>query len=777
MHNIITFTLIILIVFSGVLFAEGWERIYGGSNKDRGEAVAQTTDGGYIIVGATRSFGAGADDVYLIKTNAYGDTLWTHTYGGSGGDWGYSVAQTKDGGYIIVGTTGSFGAGSFDVYLIKTDAYGNTLWTHTYGGNDGDWGEYVAQTTDGGYIIVGATRSFGAGSFDIYLIKTNAYGDILWTRTYGGSDVDWGYSVAQTKDGGYIIAGETWSFGKGSEDVYLIKIDAYGDTLWTRTYGGKDVDGGHSVAQTVDGGYIIAGFTESYGAGSDDIYLIKTDDHGDTLWTRTYGGKGGDRGESVAQTSDGGYVIVGTTESFGAGKSDIYLIKTNAEGDILWTHTYGGSGGEQGEHVAQTNDGYIIIGSTESFGRGGLTVYLIKTDSLGYSGIKEKPVYKPNATSRAFGWEKGDTIFMNERSYILGGEFGFVNGKHYDLVIGYHEYTPLRLTHTTILSTFVGTEWNIGYVKNNPPNTKLYYISGEEETCFTFSGIVLELCGDFEVGLSLFDPTKKINPYIATGVGFVWYDASIFGDAEGGLAYFSIPVIAGCNLLTPYCTYTIYIKTVFPMFSGGEVIVEKYDNELNLISRKVEKPNEWRGNISIGIILNFLLEKRYIIDSDKDNVPNEFDECPNTPPNIVVDERGCPLQHKIGKKKKINVTKELEEKGKFVTNDIHFEYNSHKIPPDAYPLLNEIGTALENHPNWVIEISGHTDNIGSDKYNQKLSEKRAKSVKKYLLANFDIDKNRIIAKGYGEKRPIASNETPEGRALNRRVEFKIIKRN
>jgi len=277
MHNIITFTLIILIVFSGVLFAEGWERIYGGSNKDRGEAVAQTTDGGYIIVGATRSFGAGADDVYLIKTNAYGDTLWTHTYGGSGGDWGYSVAQTKDGGYIIVGTTFSFGAGGPDIYLIKIDAYGDTL----------------------------------------------------WTRTYGGKIVEFGYSVAQTKDGGYIIAGETWSFGAGAPDVYLIKTNAEGDTLWTRTYGG---DRAYSVAQTTDGGYIIVGETESIGAGKSDVYLVKTNSEGDILWTRTYGGSGGDRGYSVAQTIDGGYIITGRTKSFGASKMDVYLIKTDSLG-------------------------------------------------------------------------------------------------------------------------------------------------------------------------------------------------------------------------------------------------------------------------------------------------------------------------------------------------------------------------------------------------------------------------------------------------------------
>jgi hypothetical protein len=232
------------------------------------------------MVGVTQSFGKGVEDVWLVKTNAYGDTLWTRNYGDTGDDRGYSVQQTSDGGYIVAGWTNSFGAGSYDVYLIKTDSSGDTLWTRTLGGTGDDRGYSVQQTSDGGYIVAGNTTSFGAGVHDVWLIKTDAHGDTIWTRTYGGIHDDLGYSVQQTADGGYIIAGWTNSFGDLNGDVYLVKTNASGETLWTRTYGGTGVDIGYSVQQTTDRGYIVAGWANSFGSGYFDVYLVKTDSNG-----------------------------------------------------------------------------------------------------------------------------------------------------------------------------------------------------------------------------------------------------------------------------------------------------------------------------------------------------------------------------------------------------------------------------------------------------------------------------------------------------------------
>ena len=359
-----------------------FERMYGGDGYDRGESVQQTTDGGYVIVGSTRSFGAGLNDVYLIKTNSLGDTIWTKTYGGVDSDVGRSLQQTADGGYIIVGHTKSFGAGDLDVYLIKTNVSGDTVWTKTFGGSDWDIGESVQQTSDGGYIIAGLTRSFGEGIYDVYVIKTDGSGDTLWTRTYGGTDNDQGKSILETTDEGYIIAGLTRSFGAGDYDVYLIRIDTSGDTLWTRTYGDTLIDQGFSVQQTMDGGYIIAGETVPLETEFYDFYLIKTNASGDTLWTRTYGGPDEDAANFVRQTLDGGFILLGYTYSFGAGGGDIYLIKTDSSGDTLWTRTYGDSLGDVGYAVQQTTDGgYIITGVGEPAGTpGNSDVFLIKIE-------------------------------------------------------------------------------------------------------------------------------------------------------------------------------------------------------------------------------------------------------------------------------------------------------------------------------------------------------------------------------------------------------------
>jgi hypothetical protein len=303
-----------------------WFKTFGGSGNDEGWSVQQTSDGGFILLGRKESFGAGGFDVWLIKTDADGNKLWEKTFGGRYSEWSSSVRQTSDGGFIIVGDTWSFGAG--DVWLIKTDANGNEQWEKTFGGRYPDRGRSVRQTSDGGFIIVGYTESFGAGWADVWLIKTDADGNKLWDRTFGGSDWDDGWSVQQTSDGGFIIVGETTSFGAGWADVWLIKTDADGNKLWDRTFGGSDWDWGFSVQQTSDGGFILVGYTESFGAGWADVWLIKTDADGNKLWDRTFGGSSYDYGYSVQQTSDGGFIIVGETTSFGAGEADVLLIKS-----------------------------------------------------------------------------------------------------------------------------------------------------------------------------------------------------------------------------------------------------------------------------------------------------------------------------------------------------------------------------------------------------------------------------------------------------------------
>ena len=378
--------LIILFIFASLVNAQTtFQRTYGGAYYDSGFRVLETSDHGYIIVGTTRSFSNDTTDIYVIRTDEIGDTLWTKTYGGDLWDSGVAIQHASDGGYIIAAASNSINPGSYDIYLIKINTSGDTLWTKSVGGPATDYTHSLQTTSDGGYVVLAHTLSFGHGLMDFYLLKFDQKGDTLWTKTYGGAQNDWGATVQQTRDGGFILVGDTQSFGDSNGDVYLIKTDTNGDTLWTKTYGGGDYDRGYHVIQTNDNGYIIAGVTKSFGAGEHDLYIIKTDASGDTLWTKTLGGPDWDAANFVQQTADGDYILVGGINTIGLGASDVYLVKMNSAGDTLWTRFFGGVKNETASCVRQTTDGgFVIVGRSESFTTGqGYDVYLIKTNESG----------------------------------------------------------------------------------------------------------------------------------------------------------------------------------------------------------------------------------------------------------------------------------------------------------------------------------------------------------------------------------------------------------
>ncbi len=351
---------------------------------DGAYCVQQTADGGYIIAGYTYSNITRSQDIWLVKMNAAGDTTWTRTFGDGFLNMGRVAQQTTDGGYIVAGLSGNFDASPVIVMLYKTDATGNPLWERIFYERQLEMDRAVQQTSDGGFIITGYVHPVETQIDDVFLVKTDAQGDTVWSRSYGSINTDQGSAVQQTSDGGYVIAGWTVSGRNTLTDALLIKTDAQGDTLWTKTYGGDSLDVGLSMQQTSDEGYIILGETRSYGQGDWDIWLIKTDSQGDTLWTSTFGGAGFDAGYSIQQTTDNGYIITGETESFGLGNSDVWLIKTDATGKEVWNRTYGGPYEEIGWSVRQTSDGgYIIAGQTRSFGSGFLDGWIIKTDENG----------------------------------------------------------------------------------------------------------------------------------------------------------------------------------------------------------------------------------------------------------------------------------------------------------------------------------------------------------------------------------------------------------
>lgn len=362
-----------------------WAKTFGGVNDDKGWCVQQTSDNGYVIVGWTNSFGAGSYDIYLIKTDESGDTLWTETYGADGSQDGRCVRQTSDGGYVIAGNTQPIGIMGSYLWLIKTDSVGGVVWTKTWGETpvpNINTGRCVQLTLDGGYIISGHAQFLGPdNNEDVYLVKTDSSGDTEWEKFYGGSGYEIGYWTQQTLDGGYVVVGYTTSFGAGNEDVYLVKTDASGTVEWTKTYGGGGTDSAYSIQQTSDHGYIMAGFTDSSGAGSYDVYVIRTDAAGNVLWDRTYGGGGFDKGYSVQSISDGTFIVSGTSRSFGDSSGDVYLLKLDSAGDVLWSNTYDAGDNDRGWSVQQTSDGdYIVAGYSHPAGHSDVLLFKVAGD-------------------------------------------------------------------------------------------------------------------------------------------------------------------------------------------------------------------------------------------------------------------------------------------------------------------------------------------------------------------------------------------------------------
>jgi len=368
-------------------------KTFGGIEEDWGHSVQQTSDGGYIISGGTESYGPGEEDAWLIKTDSSGNEEWNKTFGGSGWETGISVQQTSDGGYVIGGGTNSSGADDMDIWLIKTDGLGNEQWNRTFDSGVEDYGYAAQQTSDGGYIIVGCTNYIiGADFLDVWLIKTDSLGNEQWNKTFGGSEREYGLSVRQTSDGGYIVVGATSSFGAGNPDAWLLKTDSSGNEQWNKTFGWGLWDFGQSVQQTSDSGYIIAGLTNSTGAGDSDAWLIKTDGSGNEQWNKTFGGSDRDEGQTALETSDGGYIMAGTTNSSGASYPNVWLIKTDNLGNEEWNKIFGGNNWDVssfhwfGHAIQQTSDDeYVVAGGTRSYGAGEWDVWLIKINASGKS--------------------------------------------------------------------------------------------------------------------------------------------------------------------------------------------------------------------------------------------------------------------------------------------------------------------------------------------------------------------------------------------------------
>jgi len=362
-----------------------WVRLYDGYGSESGRSIYQTTDGGYIVAGYTNSFGAGGDDIWLLKFAGNGELMWQKTYGGSGRERGYSIQQTSDEGFIVAGSSQSLVGGDTDLLVLKLGSDGSVDWEKTYGGSEFDEARSIQEIAGGGYIVTGYTRSFGFGNLDIWLLKLDTMGDLVWEKAFGGICTYEAYTVKETTDGGYVVAGIVHSCELANRDVLILKFDRDGDLLWRRNYGGGSSEYTYAIDQASDGGYIVAGYTSSFGSTSyADIWVLKLDSNGFISWQKTFGGNLFDRAYATQHTTDGGYIVAGATQSYGSGSDDMWLIKLDSSGGIEWQKVYGGSDSDIAYSIKQvSDDGYIVAGRSFSFNEGNDGMIVLKLDSEG----------------------------------------------------------------------------------------------------------------------------------------------------------------------------------------------------------------------------------------------------------------------------------------------------------------------------------------------------------------------------------------------------------
>jgi Tol biopolymer transport system component len=367
-----------------------WIRTYEGDPVSASFDAVLAGDGGYLLVGSTNYShrDAANEDIHLMKIDATGQMLWEKTYGGDRFDRGEAILPSAGGGFVILAETESSGAGSRDMYLLRVENDGSQIWAHTFGGPGKERANAMLQTADGGYILAGQTASLGAGGADLYLVKTDDQGGEVWSRAYGGEHDEEGYDIRQTPDGGFLVLGQVVQgeavYVNQKPDILLLKTGSSGEELWSHVWATEDADGGHVLLPTSDGAYLIAGITAPAGNQSDiDVLFVKIDAEGNQIWNKPLGDQDAvDYGTDAIELLGGDYLLTGLFSRGGRGA--IPLTRTGSDGEMLWTRSLvEGRGNKVGMRLLPTSDGgYLIVGTTDEFGRGFETI-LLKTDSEG----------------------------------------------------------------------------------------------------------------------------------------------------------------------------------------------------------------------------------------------------------------------------------------------------------------------------------------------------------------------------------------------------------
>ncbi len=359
-----------------------WAASLGGPGTDdifRG--VEAASGGGYIVAGTTDSFGAGKNDAWLIKLDEDGNVAWQRTYGGKGGDVARAIRSTADGGFVIGGITYSFTSGAADFWVLKFDANEDLQWQKSYGGPSNDMAHAIEPTSDGGFLVGGFTTSFGAVLKDYFVIKLDSEGNVQWQKRFGGAKDDVVRILMETSDGKYLVGGFSHSFGTAG-DIMILKLDSDGNLEWQKRYGGGKFEEVSTILEAPDG-YIILEQSASFSSTADG-WIFKVDEDGNMLWQKRYGGGKFDELSAARLTPDGGFIVAGETKSFAAINEDFWVVKFDSDGNIQWQKRHGGSGIDEAEAIALTPDGgSIVVGTTRSFGVLGEDVWMMRLDSAG----------------------------------------------------------------------------------------------------------------------------------------------------------------------------------------------------------------------------------------------------------------------------------------------------------------------------------------------------------------------------------------------------------
>lgn len=378
------------------------EKIFSAPTNSLVKGLIRTFDGGYAVASSVDSSGAGNYDFCLLKLDASLQPEWSYTYGGQQEETCFHLRQTADSGFVLSGYSTSFTNGSRDAMILKTNKDGVLEWSKIIGGTLEDRFTWCEPKPDGTITCAGNTKSAGAGDDDMLMVKFDSNGDTLWTRMFGGSVYDAGICIANLISGGYVMSGRVYSFGTGLRDACLLRTDENGNLEWFRTYGGPFTDEGMIVKQTADRGFLISGASESFApAGYYDVYTVRTDSTGLLLWSRNYGGNKTDATYDFIENPDGGFTILGFSESFnsnlfqphspemlGDDSASVYVIRTNAQGDTLWTRVFGGNKFDEAYALIPSDSGGYVIGAfSRSFNNDNrYDVYLVFADSAGYAG-------------------------------------------------------------------------------------------------------------------------------------------------------------------------------------------------------------------------------------------------------------------------------------------------------------------------------------------------------------------------------------------------------